>query len=551
MRLVRVLSLLVVAVGAAMAPVASAAAPNIVLLLSDDHSYPYLSCYGDPNVRTPTLDRLAAEGMKFHRFFTACPQCVPSRAALMTGRSPVATRMTRFSSPLPREEVTLPELLREQAGYYTGVCGRSFHLDGPGAGRGGGDIAALLEKHHLKTFADRVDFLNTCPDGQVAATVQTFLDGKPADKPFFLWANFSDPHHVWDPPAELRPDPAQLKLPAHWPDLPGMREQFADYCGEVNRLDRTVAGVLDALAERKLLENTLIVFAGDNGAALPHGKGSLYDPGSNVPLVVRWPGSVKAGGESRELLSGEDLAPTLLAAAGVKPHPKMSGISFLPLLKGEEHVPRKHVFVERGPHGSAPVTVGMSNSGYDLARAVRSDRYKFIYNCTPWIPYAPVDSAGGAGWTQTKAAQEAGTLPAELTATYFTTPRPVYELYDLEADPSELKNLSGTAGLASVERELRLALAEKMILDCDYLPLPATGAPEGAGGGSGGANSEANRAAQFGRLDVDKSGDLTPEEFGKGREAAEAERFFKLRDTDGNGRVSREEFLPRSPRQRQ
>ncbi|AMV19056.1 sulfatase-like hydrolase/transferase [Planctomyces sp. SH-PL14] len=553
MRLFRVLSVFVVAVGAAMASVASAAAPNILLLLSDDHSYPYLSCYGDPNVKTPTLDRLAAEGMKFHRFFTACPQCVPSRAALMTGRSPVATRMTRFSSPLPREEVTLPELLREQAGYYTGVCGRSFHLDGPGGGRAGGDIAAILEKHGLKTFADRVDFLNNCPDGQVAATVETFLEGKPADKPFFLWANFSDPHHVWDPPAELRPDPAQLKLPAHWPDLPGMREQFADYCGEVNRLDRTVAGVLDVLAQRKLLENTLIVFAGDNGAALPHGKGSLYDPGSNVPLIVRWPGSVKAGGESRELLSGEDLAPTLLAAAGVKPHPKMSGISFLPLLKGEEHAPRKHVFVERGPHGSAPVTVGMSNSGYDLSRAVRSDRYKFIYNCTPWIPYAPVDSAGGAGWTQTRAAQEAGTLPAELTATYFTTPRPVYELYDLEADPSELKNLVGTPGLASVERELRLALAEKMILDCDYLPLPATGAPEGAGAGAGsggGANSEANRAAQFGRLDVDKSGDLTPEEFGKGREPAEAERFFKLRDTDGNGRVSREEFLPRSPRQR-
>ncbi|HVJ68477.1 MAG TPA: sulfatase-like hydrolase/transferase, partial [Caulifigura sp.] len=112
MRLFRVLPVFVVAIGTAMAAAASAAAPNIVLLLSDDHSYPYLSCYGDSNVRTPTLDRLAAEGMKFHRFFTACPQCVPSRAALMTGRSPVATRMTRFSSPLPREEVTLPELLR-------------------------------------------------------------------------------------------------------------------------------------------------------------------------------------------------------------------------------------------------------------------------------------------------------------------------------------------------------------------------------------------------------------------------------------------------------
>ena len=102
--------------------------PHILFLLSDDHSYPFLGCYGDSNVKTPTLDRLAAQGMKFHRFFTAAPQCVPSRAALMTGRSPVAARMTRFTSPLPRDEITFPELLREKAGYFTGVCGRSSTL---------------------------------------------------------------------------------------------------------------------------------------------------------------------------------------------------------------------------------------------------------------------------------------------------------------------------------------------------------------------------------------------------------------------------------------
>ncbi|MFN9292503.1 MAG: sulfatase, partial [Planctomyces sp.] len=104
--------------------------PNILLLLSDDHSYPFLSTYGNPNIRTPVLDQLAAEGIRFHRFFTGAPQCVPSRACLMTGRSAVAARMTRFSAPLPRDEVTLPELLKEHAGYFTGICGRSFHLDG-------------------------------------------------------------------------------------------------------------------------------------------------------------------------------------------------------------------------------------------------------------------------------------------------------------------------------------------------------------------------------------------------------------------------------------
>jgi arylsulfatase A-like enzyme len=455
------------------APLA-AAPPNILLLLSDDHSYPFVSAYGGSNVHTPTLDQLAAEGMKFHRFFTSAPQCVPSRAALMTGRSPVAARMTRFSSPLPRDEITLPELLRDQAGYFTGVCGRSYHLDGPGQQRAG-EIVQLLSKHGLHTFADRVDDLNTCPDPQIAEQVGVFLDKRPAGKPFFLWANFSDPHHPWNAPARYRPEPKSLVLPAHWPDLPGMREQLADYCAEVNRLDETIGRVLKVLSDRGVFDETLVLFLGDNGAALPHGKGSLYDPGSNVPLIVRWPSVVKAGGESRSLLSGEDIAPTLLAAAGVKAPPKMSGVSFLPLLQDKPYEPREHVFIERGPHGSAPVSVNMTNGGYDLGRAVRGDRYKFIYNCTPWIPYAPVDSSGGAAWQQIKAAQDEGKLSTGLSSTYFSIPRPVYELYDLEADPSELLNLAGKSEVAEVEQRLRTALAEKMVLDFDYLPLPALG----------------------------------------------------------------------------
>ncbi len=153
--------------------------PNIVLLLSDDHSYPFLSCYGNANVRTPTLDRLAREGMKCHRFFTSAPQCVPSRAALMTGRSPVACRMTRFSAPLPIDEVTLPELLRQQSGYYTGICGRSFHLDGPGNRQQADAIGRIVVENNLKTFASRVDFLNTCPDNQVAEQVNKFLSDRP------------------------------------------------------------------------------------------------------------------------------------------------------------------------------------------------------------------------------------------------------------------------------------------------------------------------------------------------------------------------------------
>jgi arylsulfatase A-like enzyme len=445
--------------------------PNILLLLSDDHSYPFVGAFGSPNVRTPVLDELARTGMRFHRFFTGAPQCVPSRACLMTGRSAVAARMTRFSAPLPRSEVTLPELLRSQAGYYTGICGRSFHLDG--ASRNSPALAAIYDRHQLRTFAERVDFLNTCSDPEVPAQVRAFLEARPADKPFFLWANFSDPHHPWNAPAEFRPDPTSLQLPPHWPDLPDLREQLADYFAEINRLDQTVGRVLDVLRDLRLEENTIVVFCGDNGAALPHGKGSLYDPGSNVPLLVRWPGITKPGSESRQLLSGEDLTPTLLAAAGIEPQLNMTGVSFLPALRSEPHTPREFIFVERGSHGSnAPVRVDIASSSYDLSRAVRSDRWKFIYNCTPWVRYSPVDSAGDKGWKQITDARNGGTLAPELVQTYFSSPRPVYELYDLENDPSELHNLSGLPDHADIERRLRLALAEKMILDFDYLPLP-------------------------------------------------------------------------------
>jgi arylsulfatase A-like enzyme len=105
--------------------------PNILLIRSDDHSAPFLGCYGGPIIRTPNLDRFASEGVRFTRMFTAAPQCIPSRAAMLTGRSPVAARISRFNSPLPRDVVTLPELLREKAGYFTGICRRNFHLDGP------------------------------------------------------------------------------------------------------------------------------------------------------------------------------------------------------------------------------------------------------------------------------------------------------------------------------------------------------------------------------------------------------------------------------------
>src|SRR4029453_8820641 len=131
------------------APIAAADRPNVLVVLSDDHSVPHVGCYGDKDIRTPTLDRLAAEGIRFDRAYVTCPQCVPSRASILTGRHPIDIGMTRFSAPLPRDVITFPEMLRKDRGYYTGLAGRSYHLFGN-----------LLERPEVKPHLREQDFPN-------------------------------------------------------------------------------------------------------------------------------------------------------------------------------------------------------------------------------------------------------------------------------------------------------------------------------------------------------------------------------------------------------
>jgi len=456
---------------------AAADPPNILFLLSDDHSYPYLGCYGNPDVHTPNLDRLASEGMRFDRMFVSCPQCVPSRAALMTGRSPVAVRMVRFTSPLPADVRALPDLLRERAGYFTGVAGRTYHLDGPPAGgkRAAPELSRVMDENNLRTFTQRVSYVDKdATPKDFGGKLAKFLDAAPKGQPWFLWLGFYDPHHPWDTqsPRGL-PGPAKLTLPAHLPDLPGVRDDLAHYLAEIEHLDGDVQSVLDVLKARGFAGNTLVVFMGDNGMAMPHGKGALHDPGIAVPLIVRWPGRVKPGAVTKALVSGEDFAPSMLEAAGVPAPKEMSGRSWLPLVRGESFEPRRFVFAERGPHGGdGGMKPDVLAATFDLSRCVRSDRFKLIYNCTPHGAVAPVDSQQNPGWQQMKKANDDGQLATEFVRAYFTAPRPTFELYDLGADPAELRNIAGDPKYKDAEYELKRALTEKMVLDWDFLPTP-------------------------------------------------------------------------------
>jgi arylsulfatase A-like enzyme len=151
----------------------------------------------------------------------------------------------------------------------------------------------------------------------------------------------------------------------------------------------------------------------------------------------------------------------------------MCGLSYLRLLCGEPFEGRKYIFAERGPHGGdGGMNPNISAATFDLARCVRSDRFKLIYNCTPHHAVAPVDSQKDPGWQEILAAHAAGRLAPQFERAYFTLPRATFELYALDADPGELNNLAGKPRYKEAELELKRALTEKMVLDWDFLPTP-------------------------------------------------------------------------------
>jgi len=439
--------------------------PNILFILSDDHTAPHLGCYGDTNLKTPNIDKLAAEGMRFERAYTTAPQCVPSRASLMTGRSAVDIRMTRFSAPLPRDIAAFPELLRRE-GYYTGLCGRGFHLDG--SSRLPEESKRVFDKYKLQTFHERVDWIGPTDFTNNPQNLRTFLGLVPKGKPFFVQVGYSDPHRAYTA-KNYEPDPGSLKIPPNLPDTELVRKDLAGYYGEIQRLDEAVGKLLAVLDENNLKNNTIVALIGDNGAALLRGKGTLYEWGLRVPLIVRWPGRIRPVTKSDALISGEDLAPTFLDAAGVAAPKEMTGVSFLNALVGKQFQGRKYAFAERGAHGSG---LPQGTGPFDLGRCVITSRYKFIYNALWQLPYSPVDFASGAMWKDLQKRHEAGTLDAKFSKAFFAEQRPMFELYDLQQDPYEFNNLIGKPATAGVEKDLKAALQEWMILNQDYLPLP-------------------------------------------------------------------------------
>lgn len=412
--------------------------PSVILITCHDLGR-FLGCYGVETVRTPNLDRLAAEGIRFSRAFTTAPQCSPSRSGLATGRYPHANGVMglthdQFGWDLAPGEQTIGRLLQAQ-GYDT-------HLFG---------------LQHIAADPDRLGFNVMHTRGHwpvVAGEAAAFLATADSRRPFYLEINLEEPHRPFDQGGVAGDAGRGVTVPPYIPDTAAAREEFAAFQGAVAAADQAVGRILAALDQAGLREQTLVIFTTDHGVAMPRSKCTLYDPGLETALIIRWPaGDVSGGGTNSALLSNIDLLPTVLELTGTPVPDAVQGRSFASLLRGDPYQPRHEIFAAKTFH-----------SYYDPMRAIRTGRYKLIRNFeATFLVEVPGDIQLGA-------------IFREDPARYVGGIHPPLELYELTEDPLEQHNRADENGLAGVQRDLSDRLWQWMADTADPLlagPVPS------------------------------------------------------------------------------
>ena len=409
---------------------------SVVLAIADDWSWPHAGIEGDRAVRTPVIDRLAREGTRFTHAFAASPSCTPSRASLLTGQAPHRlAEGAQLWSHLPSRFVGYPDLL-EARGHAIAHAGKGW---GPGA----------LEPAGRQRN----------PAGPRVAGFAAWLDGLPKDVPFAFWFGSGDPHRPYDrgSGALAGVDPARVTVPAFLPDTPEVRGDIADYLAEVERFDRDLGELVATLERAGQLDRTVVIVTSDNGMPFPGAKATLYDGDTRVPLVIRWPGQ-SAGRVIDAPVTLTDLAPTILAAAGLPVPEDMTGRSLVPWLEGRapEAWPDA-VFLERERHAN----VRRGDLSYP-SRAVRTRTHLYIRNLRPdrWPAgdpalYHSVGPFGDIDEGPTKQVLLAGGASVERFRAHAMDKRPAEELYDVLADPGQLKNLAADPAHAALRQRLR------------------------------------------------------------------------------------------------
>ena len=419
----------------------SAAAPNILFIVSEDNG-PEMGCYGTP-IRTPHLDRLAREGTLFRNAYVPQAGCSQSRAAFLTGLYPhqngqigLATwEYSMYSGKIPNVVKTL-----KQAGYRTGMIGKlhikpkdAFPFDFkaiPSSNFARKDMAAYLK--HAGAFM------------------------RAGGQPFYLQVNFPDAHRPFIKQVDQLPARPLIgkevqALPYMGINHPELRQQTADYYNCMMRLDTYIGQLLAVLEQSGRARDTVVVYIGDHGADMLRGKRTSYEGGLKVPMIIRWPNS-RPDQRREELVSTLDLYPTFCDIAGARIPGTLAGRSLKPLVHGNRPAWRQYLFTEFHVH---------SNHNPWPQRTVRDARFKLIYN-----PVAGEENPGYAFTMGKKffAAPEAELLAVatdQVRAAYALMKKPpLYELYDLKADPFEFNNLADTPAHAATQARLVAALKQ-------------------------------------------------------------------------------------------
>ncbi len=446
---------------------AAAARPNIVMIVSDDHGRDALGCYGNPVVRTPHLDALAADGTRFTAAFCTTASCSPSRSVILSGQHNHRNGMYglqhddhHFQS---YDQVKSLPVRLAAAGYRTARIGK-FHV-APESAYAFQSILSGGKANDPATIGRSPVEMADQSRGVIEAQ---------DERPFFLYIASDDPHlanavlpsgkptfDTWPAPNRFGNRPAgypgitpviyrpeDVRVPSFLPDTAACRAELAEYYQAISRLDQGIGRLIAHLKAAGKYETTLILYLSDNGAAFPGAKTTLYDPGMRLPFIVRSPGRKAPGAVQEAMVTWADLAPTLLEVAGVPFEAgAFDGRSFRAALDGGTLRGWDEIYASHTLH---EITM------YYPMRVVRTRQHKLIVNLAHGLTYpSALDLIKSPTWIS--AAESGSRMLGRRSIEQFLH-RPKFELYDLERDSDEVKNLADEPGL----REVKAALLEKL-----------------------------------------------------------------------------------------
>ncbi len=405
--------------------------PNILIVIADDLNKDSVGVYGNKDVKTPNIDRLASQGMRFNMAYTSTAMCAPTRQQMYTGLYPVRSGAYPNHSKVKPGTKSLVHYLKA-LGYRVGLSGKRHF--GPPSSFPFEQVSREVDAKAIREFVTR--------------------DEK---QPFCLLVTSNSPHVPWSAGDASQYDPGKLTIPPYWVDTPEMRESLTRYYAEITDLDREVGECMKILRETKQEDNTAMIFTTEQGAQYPGCKWTCYENGLNVGFIVRWPGQVKPGSVSDAMIHYVDVAPTLVEMAGGEAIKGLDGRTFLGVLRGKT---KRHNSVTYGVHTQMNA-IGSPPTGYAV-RSIRAGKWKYIMNLNHKVTFKNALTQNDkenywASWVRT-----AKTDPkaARLVKRYLN--RPAEELYDLSKDPYELNNLAGREKQAKVKARLKQQLKDWM-----------------------------------------------------------------------------------------